>query len=197
MIHLFEIIKKIIRYAQALLRNHVCSKKQEKVNETIWENPFIDQSRDILMQVLQQRGITWKNLEPIVIDTDCPEQSYLERDDVDRLLSAIEPGLNSLEIVTDRPEYFQAYVHRLYEEEGLPVMICPKGPQTDFVGNVILDLERKGPFVPYRFPRHMMYIPFYKKKWECRQSEDSDVEGDNLDIDVPIGYNIVTVKTEV
>lgn len=197
MIHLFKIIKNIIQHIQELLQRHLFPEEQEINEEKVWENPFIDQSRDILMQILQQRGMTWKNLQAVVIDTDCPEQSYMEKDDVDRILAVMEPGLNSLAIMTDRPEYFHPYVRRLYEEEGLSVMICPKRTQADLIGNVILDLERSGPFVPYRFPRHMIYIPFYKKKWEFRQSENSGEDGGNLDIDVPIGYNIVTVKIEV
>lgn len=166
----------------------------------LWENPYIDDFREILMQILEQRDRSFRDLKPVVIDTDCPEQSFLTEDDVDRLLQVLTEGLNYLEIVTDRPEHFQPFAERVYQENGLPVLICPKERRNRTEGNLILDLERHGKTEPEKYPHSALYIPFQKKIWKASAESPENtgrktgLPGGNLDIAVPIGYNIVTVK---
>ena len=43
----------------------------------------------------------------MILDTDSPEQVFGEEDDVDQILEQLYPGLNFLEICTDRPQYLR------------------------------------------------------------------------------------------
>ena len=176
------------------------SKSREQASDDSWENPYIDDFREILMQILEQRNRSFRDLKPTVIDTDCPEQSFLTEDDVDRLLNVLTDGLNYLEIRTDRPEHFRPFEERVYQENGLLVLICPKNQKNRTEGNLILDLERHGKAEPEKYPHSALYIPFQKKIWKAWEEDLADSagkvgqKGGNLDIAVPIGYNIVTVK---
>ena len=127
------------------------SKSREQASDDSWENPYIDDFREILMQILEQRNRSFRDLKPTVIDTDCPEQSFLTEDDVDRLLNVLTDGLNYLEIRTDRPEHFRPFGERVYQESGLLVLICPKNQKNRTEGNLILDLERHGKAEPEKY----------------------------------------------
>ena len=61
----------------------------------------------------------------MILDTDSPEQVFGEEDDVDQILEQLYPGLNFLEICTDRPQYFAAFADRMEHECGLIVRILP------------------------------------------------------------------------
>ena len=119
---------------------------------------------------------------------------------MDRLLNVLTDGLNYLEIRTDRPEHFRPFGERVYQESGLLVLICPKNQKNRTEGNLILDLERHGKAEPEKYPHSALYIPFQKKIWKAWEEDLADSagkvgqKGGNLDIAVPIGYNIVTVK---
>ncbi len=163
--------------------------------EDVWENPYVDSVRALLPGILAQRGLTYQQFRPVLMDTDCPEQSFLEADDVERILAQILDGLNGLEILTDRPEYFAAFVKNMYEEFGLCVQVYDRSYRGPFVGNVILDLERKGRMDTVLLGSDLLYLPFYKRCW--KQVKQRSEAGDYLDIQVPIGYNIVTVKMQI
>ena len=47
----------------------------------------------------------YREFRPMILDTDSPEQVFGEEDDVDQILEQLYPGLNFLEICTDRPQY--------------------------------------------------------------------------------------------
>ena len=199
-------IRERIRQIGKILRAFIAGKKikkretASKASEASWENPYIDDFRQILLQVLEQRDRSFRDLKPVVIDTDCPDQSFLTADDTDRLLEVLAEGLNYLEIRTDRPEHFHGFVRRMYEESGLPVLLYPKAQRVKTEGNLILDLERKGKPDPENYPHSALYIPVQKKVWrgtvqtETKNAGKTGQESGNLDIAVPIGYNIVTVK---
>lgn len=155
--------------------------------EELWENPYLDDFRNILMQILKQRNMEFGDFHPVLIDSDEREQSFLVEEDTIRLLGQIGEGLNALEILTDRPEYFKGFSSRMREEYGLLIQIYPRDYYGSLMGNVVLDLERHSRLDVQRWADKSLYIPFYKRRWK---------QG-NLDIEVPIGYNIVTVKTKI
>lgn len=193
-----DVWKRIQQVIQVFLGEHQkTAEERQEPKEAVeeWENPFIDDFRELLLQILEQRNLSYKKLRLIVIDTDSPEQSYLEEDDIVRLLEQLMEGLNGLEIVTGRPEYFKQFLDHMYETYGLLVQTYPEKYTGPFAGNLILDLERKTPMEPGKYPKDILYLPIHKKKWEILEnSHDSCADSINLDIQIPIGYNIVTVK---
>lgn len=194
-----DIWKRIQKVVGTFLGEHLKTEKTDQESEAAaaetWENPFIDDFRDLLLQILEQRDLSYQKFRPIVIDTDSPEQSYLEADDIVRLLEQLTDGLNGLEIVTGRPEYFTQFSNHMYKDYGLLVQIYPEKYKGPFAGNLILDLERKTPMEPGKFPRDILYLPIHKKTWKILENnEDLQADNINLDIQIPIGYNIVTVK---
>lgn len=187
----------------------------EAEQEESWENPYLDDFRNILLQILKIRHMEFGEFHPILIDSDEREQSFLVQEDTVRLLAQIGEGLNTLEILTDRPEYFRSFSERMNEEYGLLIQIYPRDFCGGLLGNVVLDLERHSELDLKRWTDKILYIPFYKRRW--RESKDrksavkqrademsevnacidiDDIDQRNLDIEVPIGYNIVTVKTK-
>lgn len=163
----------------------------------------------------------YREFRPMILDTDCPEQVFGEEDDVDQILEQLYPGLNFLEICTDRPEHFAAFADWLECEYGLIVRMLPLAEMHQSRAGMILDLQRHGELHIQKFPRDVGYIPFYKRRWrEVREaepreddtgsslctpqqksvglSENTENTGEipvrNLDIEVPIGYNVVIVK---
>lgn len=151
------------------------------------ENPFLPMLRNILEQVLEQKGLSYGSMKLLLIDTDEPSSSMLDEDDVQMALNQLSQDLNFLIILTDRPTYFQQYVETMYEETGLPVQIGKKGSARENTVNMVLDFEQKGDFWKEWLTTLTIYVPIYKKKWETAE---------NLDICVPIGYNTVIVKNK-
>ncbi|MFP3155802.1 hypothetical protein LQZ18_15510 [Lachnospiraceae bacterium ZAX-1] len=150
-------------------------------------NVFLPKLRVILEQVLQQKELSYQTFRPLLIDTDMPVESLLEEDDVEIVLKQLSKDLNSFTILTDRPEYFTAYVNTMYEETGLVVLLADKrnARHASHVANVILDLEQRGGFKTNLLQQETIYIPIYKKPWR---------KAENLDIFIPIGYNTMIIK---
>ena len=154
----------------------------------------------------------------MILDTDSPEQVFGEEDDVDQILEQLYPGLNFLEICTDRPQYFAACADRMEHECGLIVRILPLAEMHQSRAGMVLDLQRYGELHVREFRRDVIYLPFYKRRWrEYREVESQEacvcnkrcalrqknsslpentgeIPKRNLDIEVPIGYNVVIVK---
>ena len=162
----------------------------EPPEETV-DNPWIDATRQVVEQILMKKGKNYRTFCPIVIDTDKPDQVFGETDDVDRILEQLYPGLNFLEIATDRPEHFSEMTEWLAEEYGLLARILPISELGQSHADTVLDLEREGELYIQKFPRNVIYLPFYKRRWREYQKT-----GQNLDIEVPIGYNVVIVKVD-
>lgn len=149
------------------------------------QNPYLPQIREIIKQVLKERGISYEQFAPVIIDGS---------DSGDALMAAelLARDLNSLVLLTGQPEYFEEFAENIYEEQGLIVQILSKNQKTcadcysdGAYGNVILDFEdpNEENHVP-EFGRKT-YIPIYKRRWES---------AGNLDIAVPIGYNTLIVR---
>lgn len=159
-------------------------------------NPYILQTRGILEQILTQKNISYRDFRPIVIDTDCPDQEFGEPDDVDLILEQLRDGLNFLEICTKRPEHFTTFCESVWNESGLLVRLLPDSDPEQKYGNVVLDLEREGLMHIKEFERDVLYLPFYKRVWKAKNGANSTETGaGNLDIEVPIGYNMLIVKS--
>ncbi len=149
------------------------------------ENPYLPYIRDIIGQVLPQRGLDYGRMRLLVIDTDTEPEAVFWEDDVMTALTELSPDLNSLTILTNRSAYFQEYVETMYEENGLLVCMDEKSDQRQYNANTVLDFEQRGKQWELELQEPFIYLPIYKKSWET---------GENLDIFVPIGYNTVTVK---
>ena len=173
------------------------TEKEKDTKPEEWINPYISESRNIIEQILHQKGLDFRRFRPVLLDTDCPGQQFGEADDVDRILDQLEDGLNFLEICTDRPEYFAGRKNRLEQEYGLMVRILSRNGREKRYGNMVLDLERHQPMRIREYDQDVIYLPFYKRKWKPVKAENSEFSGEeNLDIEVPIGYNMMIVKID-
>ncbi len=165
---------------------------EEESGEELWyENPYLPWMRQILWDVLPQRGLSYQTLRLAVLDTDEDEEVIFWEDMVLQVLNDLAEDLNGLLIFTRRPAYFQEYVERMYEENGLLVELWEKERlekehfQVQLAANTLLDFERQGGMRRMRLREPGLYIPVYKKPWKTAE---------NLDILVPIGYNTVIVR---
>lgn len=149
------------------------------------ENPYLPYIREIISQILPQRGLDYGRMRLLIIDTDTEPESVFWEDDVMAALEELSPDLNFLTILTDRSAYFQEYVETMYEENGLLVCMDEKNCQSQHRANTVLDFEQRGKLWELELQEPFVYLPIYKKSWQT---------GENLDIFVPIGYNTVTVK---
>lgn len=208
---LWEWIRKLFEMRAEPGRQESGSRKQD---EPPWENPFLFCSRQIIEEILRQKHLDYRSFRPTVIDTDVPNQNFAEEDDVDQVIAQMEEGLNFLEICTDRPEYFEARKEHMEEEYGLIVRLLPKSGDERLYGNMVLDFERNTPLRTEEFGRDRIYLPFQKRRWESLREEETDhgknvskTEGkaaeikekpgqDDLDINVPIGYNMLAVRVK-
>lgn len=179
-------------------------------------NPWIDDTRKIVEQILMKKDQTYRRFRPLIIDTDTPDQVFGEEDDVDRILRQLYPGLNFLELCTDRPEHFAEMTEWLAAEYGLLTRILPLKEMRESQAGMVLDLQRQGELHIQKFARDVIYVPFYKRRWrEWQKTEQEEqeiqkmtalsekrpentdlIQGQNLDIEVPIGYNVVIVKVD-
>lgn len=185
--HIFAVLHRFLNRKRSL---------DDEQRQDAWINPYISQTRSILEQILQQREMIYREFSPILIDTDCPEQNFGEPDDVDRILEQLRDGLNFLEICTDRPEHFSTFCTEMREQSGLVIRILPKHCSDRKYGNVVLDLERNSSMHIDEFERSVIYLPFYKRIWGSQNGANSTETGvGNLDIEVPIGYNMLIVKS--
>lgn len=167
------------------------STEEESPKEQWYENPYLPWMRQILCDILPQRGLSYQTLRLAVLDTDEDEEIIFWEDMVLQVLNDLAEDLNGLLIFTRRPAYFQEYVERMYEENGLLVQIWEKGRlgkkgfQAELAANTLLDFERQGGVYQMGLREPALYIPIYKKPWKTAE---------NLDILVPIGYNTVIVR---
>lgn len=160
------------------------------------ENPYLPQLSGILKEILRMRGLSFRDMRLLVVDTDMERASpfrdgdmeraaIFQEEDVEQVLSQLSGDLNFLTIWTKRPAYFWNYVETMYEENGLLVQVGYKESAGRTRANVTLDFEEKGSIWIPPMEAPAIYLPVYKKRWETAE---------NLDICVPIGYNTVIVK---
>lgn len=145
--------------------------------------------RTIIEAVLEQKGISYRDMRLFVIDAEAGE--YLRQEEEQYMLRQLYPGLNAYTLCTGQMEHHQGEMDYLYEEMGLIVEVLEKkekamqkgtGPEE---GRLILDFEAEGRIREEFLSEKSIYISIYKRNWYQRA---------NLDIEVPIGYNIMIVK---
>ena len=145
--------------------------------------------RKVIEAVLEQKGISYRDMRLFVIDADAGE--YLRQEEEQYMLRQLYPGLNAYTLCTGQMEHHQGEMDYLYEEMGLIVEVLEKkekamqkgtGPEE---GRLILDFEAEGRIREEFLSEKSIYISIYKRNWYQRE---------NLDIEVPIGYNIMIVK---
>ena len=159
-----------------------------------YSNEFLRNFRPVFLAILKAQSFRPERVELVVIDE---ERSHVfEPADVRDVLEQIGDDLNYLTVYTGRPAYFSAFAERMYEENGLVVMVFPKTRLSAWEGQagvretfltrkVILDFEWEGAYRTEMICAAATYIPIHKKPWK---------QGENLDIMVPIGENTVIVK---
>lgn len=145
--------------------------------------------RKIIEAVLEQKGISYRDMRLFVIDVEAGE--YLRQEEEQYMLRQLYPGLNAYTLCTGQMEHHQGEMDYLYEEMGLIVEVLEKkekamqkgtGPEE---GRLILDFETDGRIREEFLSEKSIYISIYKRNW---------YQWANLDIEVPIGYNIMIVK---
>ena len=155
-----------------------------------YSNPFLADFTPVFHGILKAGGLSEKQLELVVIDEETENFSLFERADVKDVLNQLGGELNLLTIYTDRFAYFSEYARRMYEENGLLVMLFSKKELSREKGSktgekLILDFEWEGTCHTFLMGPTKCYIPIHKKPWKIAE---------NLDIIIPVGYNIVIVK---
>jgi len=175
-------------------RHNVQEQPNDPEPETT-ENPWIFATRSIIEQILWQkqdvireekeelggrltRKQLYRDFKPLIIDTDTPDQVFGEDDDVDQILRQLSPGLNFLEICTNRPEDFVSFTVWLEMEYGLMTRIFPLDAMRESHANVVLDLERQGIMYTDRLmPKvflftsaggRFMKLPYKLRKRRCK-----------------------------
>ena len=89
-----------------------------------YSNEFLRNFRPVFLAILKAQSLRPERVELVVIDE---EQSHVfEPADVRDVLEQIGDDLNYLTVYTGRPAYFSAFAERMYEENGLVVMVFPK-----------------------------------------------------------------------
>ena len=174
-------------------KKHKKLQKKESISPQLFEekvfekNPCISYVRDILEDVLVQKNMNYQQLKLIIKDRELEIGVNQEQvdEDISEVLAQLTTGLNCLKIQTERPEYFEDFVDYMYKENGLLVQLTEKKVTEGIAGNLILDFETEKIRSRCQMNEANCYIPIYKKRWEIAP---------NLDIRVPIGYNIVIVK---
>lgn len=156
-------------------------KKVDKQQEEamVKEDIYLPYIREILEQLLEQRNLDYQHMRLLLIDKELEEHSLFEKefvfetifsefdmgnqDDVSRVLSHLSLDLNFLIIQTERPEYFQKYVEKMYEETGLVVGVENKNSLCRLQANVVLDFEKNGRFGNEMILEKIIYIPIYRQ----------------------------------
>ena len=145
--------------------------------------------RKIIEAVLEQKGISYRDMRLFVIDAEAGE--YLRQEEEQYMLRQLYPGLNAYTLCTGQMEHHQGEMDYLYEEMGLIVEVLEKKEKAmqkgtgQEEGRLILDFEADGRIREEFLSEKSIYISIYKRNWYQRA---------NLDIEVPIGYNIMIVK---
>lgn len=101
--------------------------------------------RKIIEAVLEQKGISYRDMRLFVIDAE--DGAYLRQEEEQYMLRQLYPGLNAYTLCTGQPECHRKEMDYLYEEMGLIVEVIGKeenavqkgtGPEE---GRLILDLK--------------------------------------------------------
>lgn len=118
-----------------------------------YSNEFLRNFRPVFLAILKAQSFRPERVELVVIDEE--RAMSLNPADVRDVLEQIGDDLNYLTVYTGRPAYFSGFAERMYEENGLVVMVFPKTRLSAWEGQagvretfltrkVILDFEWEG-----------------------------------------------------
>lgn len=182
-------LKSLLRRNKGNLQSENRNSRQDDLIKKEIYLPCNASFRKIIEAVLEQKGISYRDMRLFVIDAEAGE--YLRQEEERYMLRQLYPGLNAYTLCTGQMEHHQGEMDYLYEEMGLIVEVLEKkekamrkgtGPEE---GRLILDFETEGRIREEFLSEKSIYISIYKRNWYQRA---------NLDIEVPIGYNIMIVK---
>lgn len=182
-------LKSLLRRNKGNLQSENRNSRQDDLMEKEIYLPCNASFRKVIEAVLEQKGISYRDMRLFVIDAEAGE--YLQQEEEQYMLRQLYPGLNVYTLCTGQSEHHQGEIEYLYEELGLIVEVIGKeenaiqkgtGPEE---GRLILDFEAEGRIREEFLSEKSIYISVYKRNWYQRA---------NLDIEVPIGYNIMIVK---
>jgi hypothetical protein len=181
-------LKSLLRRNKSNLQSENRNSHQDDLTEKEIYFPCNAFFRKIIEAVLEQKGIFYRDMRLFVIDAE--DGAYLRQEEEQYMLRQLYPGLNAYTLCTGQPECHRKEMDYLYEEMGLIVEVLEKkkamqkgtGPEE---GRLILDFEADGRIREEFLSEKSIYISIYKRNWYQRA---------NLDIEVPIGYNIMIVK---
>ena len=129
--------------------------------------------RKVIEAVLEQKGISYRDMRLFVIDAEAGE--YLRQEEEQYMLRQLYPGLNAYTLCTGQMEHHQGEMDYLYEEMGLIVEVLEKkekamqkgtGPEE---GRLILDFEAEGRIREEFLSEKSIYISIYKRNWYQRE----------------------------
>lgn len=182
-------LKSLLRRNKSNLQSENRNSHQDDLIEKEIYFPCNTSFRKIIEAVLEQKGISYRDMRLFVIDAEAGE--YLQQEEEQYMLRQLYPGLNVYTLCTGQSEHHQGEIEYLYEELGLIVEVI--GKEENAIqkgtgleeGRLILDFETDGRIRKEFLSEKSIYISIYKRNWYQRA---------NLDIEVPIGYNIMIVK---
>lgn len=182
-------LKSLLRRNKSNLQSENRNSHQDELIEKEIYFPCNAFFRKIIEAVLEQKGIFYRDMRLFVIDAEAGE--YLRQEEEQYMLRQLYPGLNAYTLCTGQSEHHQGEIEYLYEELGLIVEVLEKKKKAmqkgtgQEEGRLILDFETDGRIREEFLSEKSIYISVYKRNWYQRA---------NLDIEVPIGYNIMIVK---
>lgn len=182
-------LKSLLRRNKSNLQSENRNSHQDDLMEKEIYFPCNAFFRKIIEAVLEQKGISYRDMRLFVIDAEAGE--YLQQEEEQYMLRQLYPGLNVYTLCTGQSEHHQGEIEYLYEELGLIVEVLEKKKKAmqkgtgQEEGRLILDFEADGRIREEFLSEKSIYISIYKRNWYQRA---------NLDIEVPIGYNIMIVK---
>ncbi len=155
-----------------------------------YTNEHLRDFRPVFLGILREKRLVPRRVEVEVLDEEPEGAGIFEPAGVLEVLEQLADDLNYLTVYTDRPAYFQEFTEKMYQETGLIVRVFPReaffSPLKKKGGEaLVFDFEWEGTVYSGRMRPGQYYIPIHKKPW---------LPGENLDIAVPIGYNVVIVK---
>ena len=182
-------LKSLLRRNKSNLQSENRNSHQDDLIEKEIYFPCTAFFRKIIEAVLEQKGIFYRYMRLFVIDAE--DGAYLRQEEEQYMLRQLYPGLNAYTLCTGQPECHRKEMDYLYEEMGLIVEVLEKKKKAmqkgtgQEEGRLILDFEAEGRIREEFLSEKSIYISIYKRNWYQRA---------NLDIEVPIGYNIMIVK---
>ena len=117
-------LKSLLRRNKSNLQSENRNSHQDDLIEKEIYFPCNAFFRKIIEAVLEQKGISYRDMRLFVIDAE--DGAYLRQEEEQYMLQQLYPGLNAYTLCTGRPECHRKEMDYLYEEMGLIVEVLEK-----------------------------------------------------------------------